>query len=286
MSDLSTELNTVYGEPGGVQLLLDVYHRETTPEEDARRAAIVLIHGGGWFRGDKSKELGLATRLVDAGYVVFVPDYRLAPDHTFPAGRDDVLAAGRWAEASHYLFDRGRVAYVGGSAGGNLSIEAAIATGRPAVSWSGIFDLETIIRSTDATAAAPTEQDLDAMRSADINQTGRDDAFLRWVILQEVGQDRSRLEAASTSRHVTASTGPVSGAPRLRLICTAPWCRLDVGRGVARRDLCRIAGNRARWRRCDRIGAAVPVSLYPWHANPRIRTKNPAASSRCGKYCR
>jgi acetyl esterase len=209
MSDLSTELNTAYGEPGGVQLLLDVYHRETTPEEDARRAAIVLIHGGGWFRGDKSKELGLATRLVDAGYVVFVPDYRLAPDHPFPAGRDDVLAAGRWAEQSSYLFDRSRVAYFGGSAGGNLSVEAAIATGRPAVSWSGIFDLEAIIQATDATAAAPTEQDLDAMRSADINQTGRDDAFLRWVILQEVGQDRSRLETASTTRHATASTGRV-----------------------------------------------------------------------------
>ena len=209
MPDPTIESNTAYGEAGGVPLLLDVYHRESTPQADADRPAIILIHGGGWFRGDKSKELGLATRLVDAGYVVFVPDYRLAPDHTFPAGRDDVLAAGRWAEASDYLFDRGRVAYFGGSAGGNLSIEAAIATGRPAVSWSGIFDLDTIIQATDATAAAPTEQDLDAMRSADINQTGRDDAFLRWVILQEVGQDRSLLEAASTSRHVTASTGPV-----------------------------------------------------------------------------
>jgi len=209
MPDQSTEFDTEYGRPGGEPLLLDVYHRETTPEADAARPAIILIHGGGWFRGDKSKELVLATRLVEEGYIVFVPDYRLAPDHPFPSGRDDVLAAGRWADDSAYLFDRRRVAFFGGSAGGNLSVEAGIATGRPSVSWSGIFGLEAIIEATDATAATPTTQDLDAMRSADINQTGRDDAFLRWVVLQEVGDDRGMLATASTTRHATASTGPV-----------------------------------------------------------------------------
>lgn len=188
--------------------LLDVYeHPDHTG--DASRAAVVLVHGGGWFRGDKSKEKALATLLVDAGYLVFVPNYRLAPDHVFPAGRADVLAAARWARDSNHAFDRERMAFFGGSAGGNLVVEAAIETGRPAVSWSGIFDLEGLITATDATAAEPTQQDLDAMRSADINQTGRDDAFLRWVILQEVGGDRSALAAASTSARVTATTGPV-----------------------------------------------------------------------------
>ncbi|SDZ26763.1 alpha/beta hydrolase [Herbiconiux ginsengi] len=208
MSQPDIRLDVPYGTAASATLLLDVYQSPQSTQ-DSGRPAIVLVHGGGWFRGDKAKETTLASLLVDAGYLVFVPNYRLAPDHVFPAGRDDVLSAAHWAKDSEYAFDRDRMAFVGGSAGGNLVVEAAIATGCPAVSWSGIFDLEGIIRSTDATAAAPTAQDLDAMRSADINQTGRDDAFLRWVILQEVGGDRLRLPDATTTTRVTASTGPV-----------------------------------------------------------------------------
>jgi acetyl esterase len=189
-------------------LVLDV-HRPG-PGSPASTGAVVLVHGGGWFRGDKSKEDGLSARLVDAGYTVFVPNYRLAPTDVFPASRDDVLTAHEWALQSGIPFDRSKVAFFGGSAGGNLAVEGGIATGRPSVSWSGIFGLAEIIRATDGTvSAAPTTQDLDAMRSADIDQTGRDDPFLRWVILQEVGGDRSALDAASTIGHVTSSTGPV-----------------------------------------------------------------------------
>jgi len=201
-------LDVPYGTDSDPMHLLDIYE-DPDHTDDATRAAIILVHGGGWFRGDKVKENTLASLLVEAGYLVFVPNYRLAPDHIFPAGRADVLAAAEWARASQHAFDRGRVAFFGGSAGGNLVVEAAIATGCPAVSWSGIFDLAGIISATDATAAEPTTQDLDAMRSADINQAGRDDAFLRWVILQEVGGDRSALAAASTTPRVTDKTGPV-----------------------------------------------------------------------------
>lgn len=181
---------------------LDVYG---TADENS--PAVVLVHGGGWFRGDKSKEERLATILAQAGFAVFVPNYRLAPAHPFPAGRDDILTVAAWAGD---VVGPGRLAFVGGSAGGNLAVEAGIATGRPSVSWSGIFDLASFVETTDGTAAAtPTSQDLDAMRSADIDQTGRDDAFLRWCILQEVGGDRSLLPRASTVGHVTAEAGPV-----------------------------------------------------------------------------
>ncbi|MEU8817293.1 alpha/beta hydrolase [Actinoplanes sp. NPDC048796] len=201
---MSVDLDLPYGP--APEHRLDVYQRTGT----TRPPAVVLVHGGGWFRGDRSKEQRLASLLAEAGYVVFVPDYRLAPAHPFPAGRDDVLAAAAWAHASGYAFDRDRVAFLGGSAGGNLAVEAGLSTGRPAASWSGIFNLQAFIEATDGTVAAtPTGQDLDAMRSADINQTGRDDAFLRWCILQEVGGDRSLLPDASTVQHATANAGPV-----------------------------------------------------------------------------
>ena len=210
MSDEQAVVRDVeYGTAGSASLLLDVFSRSASAHQDAARAAVILIHGGGWFRGDKSKEVSLASMLVDAGYIVFAPNYREAPDATFPASRDDVLAAARWALASEWPFDRTKLAFFGGSAGGNLAVEASIATGRPAVSWSGIFDLLGIVEETDDLPSTQTSQDLDAMKSADINQTGRNDAFLRWTILSEVGGDRSLLAQASTSRHASTDGGPV-----------------------------------------------------------------------------
>ncbi|MFG6503312.1 alpha/beta hydrolase [Microbacterium sp. P05] len=244
-----TDTDVRYAAVGGSPLLLDVYRRDVDEDTDAARPAIVLIHGGGWFRGDKSKEASLATRLVDEGYVVFVPNYRLAPRDPFPASRDDVLAAAVWAMTSGVQYDRERLAFVGGSAGGNLAVEAAIATGRPAVSWSGIFDLEHFITETDGSIAAePTQQDLDAMRSADINQTGPDDAFLRWVILEEVGGDRSRLAAASTTQHATASSGPVYFANSLD-------------------EFVPIADPMAMQRALAAVGVASTLQLIPGHAH-------------------
>lgn len=209
-TDPTVTLDVQYGSAASIPLLLDVYSAEGTRSTNSERAAIILIHGGGWFRGDKAKERPLATMLVEAGFVVFAPNYRETPDFVFPASRDDILTAAQWAIASEYMFDRTKLAFFGGSAGGNLSVEAGIATGRPSVSWSGIFDLLAIVESTDATVTAePTTRDLDALKSADINQTGRDDAFLRWTILQEVGVDRGLLAGASTNRHVSGDMGPV-----------------------------------------------------------------------------
>ena len=204
---VEVERDIEYARTTGEAQLLDVYAVPGPADDD--RAAIVLVHGGGWFRGDKAKEPPLASILARAGYLVFVPDYREAPQHTFPASRDDVLAASKWALDSHYAFDRDRMGFFGGSAGGNLAVEAAIATGRPAVSWSGIFDLQHIVSSTEAAGSAATTQDLDTLESADIDQTGPDVPFLRFTILQEVGGDRSLLPAASTTQHVVSTSGPV-----------------------------------------------------------------------------
>ncbi len=56
-------------------------------------ASVMLLHGGGWFHGDKVKDEDLAMLLAEQGYLVCVPNYRLAPSVTFPAARDDVLGA-------------------------------------------------------------------------------------------------------------------------------------------------------------------------------------------------
>lgn len=91
--------------------------------------AIVWCHGGGWVMGDLEGFDHVCRALANAaGHVVVSLDYRLAPEHPFPAARDDALAAVEWAlghGAGQLGFDPARVIVGGDSAGGNLAAVAA-----------------------------------------------------------------------------------------------------------------------------------------------------------------
>jgi len=177
---------------------------------DNSKGAIIDIHGGGWFHGDKAKDEDLATRLASEGYLVIVPNYRLTPSGTFPAGREDILASLDWLIKSAYDFDRDKIAVWGSSAGGNLSVEVALLRGIPAISWSGIIDLEGFILETDGKANEKKDDvDFGAIPSANINQGGRNDAFLRWCIYSLIGNDRNLLREATPLTRVSNLSGPM-----------------------------------------------------------------------------
>jgi acetyl esterase len=85
---------------------------------------VAYFHGGGWVQGDLETHHGLCARLAQrARALVVAIDYRLAPEHKFPAAVEDCLAAYRWlrAHAGSLGGDPARVAVAGDSAGGNLS---------------------------------------------------------------------------------------------------------------------------------------------------------------------
>ena len=84
-------------------------------------AALLYLHGGGYVIGSPRSHRHLAAAIADAARVpALVPDYRLAPEHRFPAAVDDAVAAYR------FLLDRGiapgRIAVAGDSAGGGLTV--------------------------------------------------------------------------------------------------------------------------------------------------------------------
>jgi acetyl esterase/lipase len=90
-------------------------------EGAARDQLLVWLHGGQFALGSSASYRGFAARVSAAsGLAVLTPDYRLAPEHRFPAAHDDALAALRWAA------DRSvRLAIGGDSAGASLALAAA-----------------------------------------------------------------------------------------------------------------------------------------------------------------
>jgi len=98
-----------------------------------QRPLLVYYHGGGWVVGDLDTHDGACRFLaLQAGVNVLSVDYRLAPEHRFPAAVDDAVAAFRWAvlHAPELASDPARVAVGGDSAGGNLAAVVSQLTAR------------------------------------------------------------------------------------------------------------------------------------------------------------
>ena len=119
--------------------------------------ALVYFHGGGWTIGDLDTHDVLCRHLAHgARCAVFSVDYRLAPEHPFPAAVDDCLAATRYvAEHARELNVRG-IAVGGDSAGGNLAATVALIardSGGPAPAFQLL-----IYPATDQRCATPSHE--------------------------------------------------------------------------------------------------------------------------------
>jgi acetyl esterase len=106
----------------------DIPVRVYRPEAPGPLPVLVWLHGGGWAIGSVDTYDAPVRALAEAaGAIVVSVDYRLAPEHRFPAAVDDSLAAVRWvaAHADELGGDAARIAVGGDSAGGNLAAVAA-----------------------------------------------------------------------------------------------------------------------------------------------------------------
>ena len=122
----------------GSEMWLRVYIPKTADMKGAKRAAenadgalpmILYFHGGGFIMGSIEDHDPLCGKLADeCGAVVVAPEYRLAPEHPFPACIEDAVSTAEWAveHAAEYGGDPGRMIAGGDSSGANISAALAL----------------------------------------------------------------------------------------------------------------------------------------------------------------
>jgi len=140
--ELQSYLDIVYTETSGTALLLDIYR----PADDRCYPVLLHVHGGGWCVGGRSRDVECFRHHVEQGYVVVDIDYRLAPEHPYPAACDDVHTAAHWllAHAEEYGGDARRFGALGYSAGGHLLALLATEANTPltcTVCWGNPTDM-------------------------------------------------------------------------------------------------------------------------------------------------
>ena len=135
------------------------FYRGKDAGSDRLQPALVYYHGGGWVIGDLESHDQTCRAIANAaGCIVVAVDYRLAPEHKFPAAADDAIAATRWIwqNAERLGVDGTRIAIGGDSAGGNpaavVALDARDRGGPPVVLQVLIYP------STDMSLSFPSHE--------------------------------------------------------------------------------------------------------------------------------
>jgi acetyl esterase len=132
-TDVHVSGRLIPGPDGAPEIPVRVYRQYGSglgsgPDGHTSLPAIVFFHGGGWVCGDLETHDATCRMLAAVSHCLVVAvDYRLAPEHPYPAAVEDALAAYRWVHQNHLELgiSPGQVGVMGDSAGGNLAAVVA-----------------------------------------------------------------------------------------------------------------------------------------------------------------
>jgi acetyl esterase/lipase len=233
---------------------LDVYR----PHEARKAPVMVFWYGGSWRQGSKDYYRFVGQSLARRGFVAILPDYRLAPDHPFPAFVEDAASAVRWARdhAEEFGGDPNRIYISGHSAGGHNALMLALdpryldAVGLAPSDLSGVVSLagptgSENLRGKALKGAFPRAIPEDAFSPVALAARH---AEMAPPILLMIGLDDDVIHASSVARladairtgggSVTVKAYPGIGHIGLMLGFAAPF----EGSSDAADDLARFAG--------------------------------------------
>lgn len=133
--------DVAYAQRGETELKADVY----SPEGPGPFPGVLVVHGGAWAGGNKSHMERVSRLIAGHDYTVVAINYRLAPQHPFPAQIEDCKTAVRWmrTNSAEYKIDPSQIAGYGYSAGGHL------------VTLLGTTDSSCGLEGPDATPQSP-----------------------------------------------------------------------------------------------------------------------------------
>ena len=183
------------------------------PSSDTNLGLLMFFHGGGWVIGDLESHDGVCRSLANkSGHAVLAVDYRLAPEHKFPAAFDDCAAALRWAHdhAASLGIDKTRIAVGGDSAGGNLAAAVALAEVVPLRFQLLIYpcvDMSMKSPSIDENATAPILTK--SVMTWFVNNYIRDSADFKNIKASPIVADESLLKRMPPALVVTAQFDPL-----------------------------------------------------------------------------
>jgi len=241
--------------------------RAYAPTVGSTLPTVAYFHGGGWVQGDLETHHGLCARLAQhAGVLVVAIDYRLAPEHKFPAAVDDCFAAYRWLRTRGHDIDAdtARVAVAGDSAGGNLSavVSQLAASGATPVPTCQVL----IYPAVDFTLETDSHRDL-----AEGHVIPRD--RIRWYSEQYLRSEADKMDLrASPLRAPTLAGQPPA------LIVTAGFDPL--------RDEGQAYGNRLRKDGVDVVHREYPGQIHAFVSLTKAIPQGMAATLEIAEYLR
>ncbi|ANB72098.1 alpha/beta hydrolase [Paraburkholderia phytofirmans OLGA172] len=221
--------------PGAVgQLRARVYR----PEGEGPFPTIAFFHGGGFVIGDLDTHDNMSRDVCRGSRAVVVAvDYRLAPEHRFPAAVDDAVAATKWvAENAQRLGGNDTVAVAGDSAGGNLSAVVAQQLKADGIPLAGQFLIYPAVAQPDAVYPSRAENGAGYFLETE---------SIEWFYSHYIGEQCN----AKDSRLAPLHASQLSGLPPA-VIVTAEFDPLR-DEGEAYGHALRDAGVWAEVKRCE-----------------------------------
>ena len=202
---LKADLDITYGKTPEQELKLDVYRPKAGGDN---LPACILVHGGGWVKGDKEKFRPLAIALAERGYVVANIEYRLGPVAKYPAAVQDCSLAVRFvrANAKRFGLDPLRIGAWGGSAGGHLVGMVAGASTHEKFLTGDLKDVSPTVQAT-CIMAGPT--DLVSEKQIEAYRTQKDKSFAFQWLGKLYDEAPGLYREASPVAYFTKETGPV-----------------------------------------------------------------------------